>query len=74
MKERSPIGNEDIDVFRCKRCDFPCDLSRDKIRPGLGLSYTTLTGVVTQTQYPDDHTVTFGCPQCGTGEYDKWQR
>ena len=69
-KRRRPIGNEDVGRLRCKRCNFPCLLTRDKISPGLGLSYTPLTGI-TQDQAPDDHTVKFGCPQCGKGEYDR---
>ena len=68
-KTRTPIGNEDVNFVRCTRCKFPCKLDRDKQRPGNGNVYSTLSGVVSQTQYPDDWVVTFGCPQCGRGEY-----
>ena len=70
-KTRTPIGNEDSDYIRCSYCNFYCLLTRDKRFDGNGNSYTTLTGVVSQEQYPDDWTVKFGCPQCGKGDYDK---
>lgn len=68
-RTRIPSGNEDTDFVKCRRCGFPCKLSRDKIKPGNGKVFTTLTGVVSQTQYPDNWTVTYGCPQCGRGDY-----
>ena len=62
-KTNNPIGNEDFDYVRCTRCNFPCLLTRDKINPGNGMVYTdSATG-------PDEFTSTFGCPQCGRGDY-----
>lgn len=69
-KTRQPIGNEDVNKVRCTRCNFECDLKRDKRKQGLGYKYFTLAGVTSQAQYPDDWTVSFGCPQCGKGDYD----
>jgi predicted RNA-binding Zn-ribbon protein involved in translation (DUF1610 family) len=66
-KQRSPIGNEDFNFVRCTHCGFPCNLGRDKIRDGNGQNYFELTH--TQDQAPDDSTVSFGCPQCGKGDY-----
>ena len=66
-RSRTPIGNEDVDKYRCTRCGFPCDLKRDKINPGNGNVYTTVSS--SQTSTPDDGTPAFGCPQCGRGDY-----
>ena len=70
MKTRTPSGNEDVNFFRCIRCGFPCDLSRDKIVSGTGLVYTAISHAE-QAAAPDDHTVRGGCPQCGKGDYTR---
>lgn len=68
---RRPTGNEDTDFFRCKRCGFPCNLSRDKTGPGSGLTYSSIiegSGTITVP------VVQQGCPFCGTKNYKDWQR
>jgi len=62
-KRRQPVGNEDHNVFRCKRCRFTCDLVRDKRGPGSGLQYDQV-GRSVQWQ---GEAVTFG------GESVSWQ-
>jgi|FLOH01.1.fsa_nt_gi hypothetical protein len=69
MPTRNTTGNEDFQYVKCTNCGFPCKLGRDKIREGNGNSYYELSH--TQTQAPDDWTVSFGCPQCGRGNYTK---
>ena len=41
-RSRTPIGNEDVNMTRCTRCGFPCDLSRDTIGSGNGKVYTAI--------------------------------
>lgn len=68
MRTKIPTGNEDVNFFRCVRCGFPCDLKRDRIGQGTGITYTVQsrgTGVTG----PDDPVVRSGCPQCGKRSY-----
>jgi hypothetical protein len=72
-RQRTPIGNEDTNFFRCRRCGFPCDLSRDRLGPGTGISHDVLdrdSGVTG----PDDPVVKGGCAQCGSKNYINYQR
>ena len=73
-KTRTPTGNEDYNFFRCKRCKFPCDLSRDRTGTGEGLRYDTLSRETRTGTGPDDPVVTSGCPQCGCKNYINWQK
>ncbi len=67
---KRPIGTDDDDFFRCRRCGFPCNLTRDKIGPGSGLTFTDVTDSAS-----DEPTVTSpGCPFCGCRNYRNWQR
>jgi hypothetical protein len=72
MRTRNTTGNEDNNFFRCKRCGFPCDLSRDKTGPGSGLNYVEISH--TTDTAPDDPQVIAGCPMCGTKNYKNWQQ
>jgi len=67
-----PTGNEDVNVFRCKRCGQWCDLVRDKTGPGEGIRYESITH--TADTAPDNPIVTRGCPYCGTLNYQNWNR
>lgn len=66
---RTPIGNEDYQFTRCTHCGFPCYYNRDKIRDGNGKRFSEIAH--TQDQAPDDTTISFGCPQCGKGDYTR---
>ena len=72
-RTRIPHGNEDVNFFRCKRCNFPCNLSRDKTGTGSGLRYddVTYTG---DNVGPSDPVAISGCPYCGTKNYKNWQK
>ena len=70
MRNRTPSGNEDVHFFRCVRCGFPCDMSRDKIVQGTGIRNTEVSH--TADTAPDDPVTGYGgCPQCGQGDYTK---
>ena len=70
MKSRIPSGNEDRNFFRCVRCGFPCDLSRDKIVRGTGIRNKAISH--TASTAPDDPVTGYGgCAQCGCGDYTK---
>jgi len=76
MRQRIPSGNEDVNKVRCKRCGFWCDLSRDSIVQGSGVSITTVTHTSADDPHVDEGvgdspTYTAGCPQCGKGDYTK---
>lgn len=71
-RTRNPSGNEDTNFFRCKRCGFPCDLSRDKTGPGSGLTYASV--VVEGTTFTYNPTASQGCGLCGCKNYKNWQR
>jgi len=70
-RTKIPSGNEDVNVFRCTRCGFLCDLSRDKTGPGSGLRYDSISH--SSDTAPDDPVVVQGCPFCGTKNYQNWQ-
>jgi len=73
MKQNPPKAtNEDINFFRCKRCGFPIDLSRDKEAPYASITYTALTGV-TGADNPKNDVINVGCPFCGTPNYRNWE-
>ena len=73
MKQNPPNAtNEDINFFRCKRCGFPLDLSRDKEAPYASVTYTAQTGV-TAADVPKLDTINVGCPKCGTPNFRNWE-
>lgn len=78
MRTRDPIGNEDNNFFRCKRCGFPCNLSRDRTGPGSGLRYDSVTysgsSDLGWDTGPDDPVVVQGCPYCGTKNFMNWEQ
>ena len=72
-QERRPSGNEDVDKVRCRRCGFPgVDLKRDKLGPGSGLVYQSVTH--TAATAPDEPVAVAGCPQCGCKNYLNYRR
>jgi len=73
MRQNSPgETNEDYNFFRCKRCGFPLDLSRDKEASRASVTYAALSGV-TDTAAPYNDTINVGCPFCGTVNFKNWK-
>jgi len=70
-RTKQPSGNEDTTFFRCKRCNFPCKLDRDRVGSGSGITLTSTTDAG-RTFY--DPIVVRGCPFCGTLNYKAWQK
>lgn len=70
-KTKTPHGNEDDSFFRCRRCNFPVNLRRDKTGSGSGISLTAIT-INGKSLY--DPVVSSGCPFCGTRNYKNWQK
>lgn len=74
MKQNSKGDtNDDYNFYRCKRCGFPIDLSRDKEAPRMAMSFTSHTGVSSLT-VPKNVTPKAGCPFCGCVNYRNWQQ
>lgn len=63
FKTRRP-QNPDTNFYRCRRCHFPLDLSREKSRDGDGIK------MVSTTAFGEDITdpvpKSGACPFCGT--------
>ncbi len=51
MRIRRSSGDEDTTHVQCKRCEFWCDTSRDRIGPGSGMTYESVTHTQDQGPY-----------------------
>jgi rubrerythrin len=68
QKTRHPI-NPDTDFYRCQRCGFPLDLSREKSRDGDGIELVSTTAFGYSVTDPVPKTG--ACPFCGTFNFKK---
>jgi len=67
---KKPIYGENGDehrYYRCKHCGFICDIKRDSLGPGEGVTHPTFTDADGLTKYKPY--VTDGCRLCGSKNY-----
>jgi len=71
LKTRRP-QNPDTDFFRCRRCNFPLDLSREKSRSGNGVKLVSTTAF--GYDVTDPQSKKGACPFCGTYNFRNWRK
>lgn len=71
LKTRHP-DNPDTNFFRCAKCKFPLDLSREKSRSGNGVKLVSTTAF--GHSVIDPQSKAGACPLCGTYNFRNWKK